>query len=80
MINLSQVEVSHSSGLWNVVLVPKDGRKGSFSLLTYNRQRDAKVAGRAIAMYAETEIVYKDRQGVIREKDSFGNDPPTVPG
>jgi hypothetical protein len=40
-----------------------------------DRKQDAVDKGRVISRNQHTELVIHDRKGVIREKDSHGNDP-----
>lgn len=65
----------------NVHIVPRtDGwavrRAGAERDSSHHRtQADAIGAGRGTAQRERTELVIHDRQGRIRDKDSFGHDP-----
>ncbi len=41
----------------------------------HDTQRDAIEAGRAIAQNQQSELIIHGRDGKIRERDSYGNDP-----
>lgn len=67
----------------NVAVEPrKDGRwavqtdktKRADSL--HDTQKAAMARGRELAMSKKTELVVKNEKGQIRQKDSYGNDPP----
>lgn len=66
----SQHIVKNSSGGWAV-------KKGGSSKATkvYSTQREAVDAGREIAKRQKAEFYIHGRDGKIREKDSYGNDP-----
>ena len=42
---------------------------------THHTQAAAEDKTRRLAKQAEVEAVYHNRQGIIKDKDSFGNDP-----
>jgi hypothetical protein len=48
--------------------------------VTFQTQRDAIRYGRGLAMEKRCELVVHGRDGRIRRKDSFGNDPRGVKG
>jgi len=50
-----------------------EGDKRASSL--HKSQRDAIDAGRNIALNNKSELVIHDRGNLIRDKDSYGNDP-----
>lgn len=50
-----------------------EGDKRASSL--HKSQRDAINAGRNIALNNKSELVIHDRGNLIRDKDSYGNDP-----
>lgn len=81
-MNLSQVDVFYEDGEWRVLIIPKDKRQKPYVLqgrndrpLGFQDRSHAWAAGRGIAAFTETDVVGKNREGVIRDKDSFGNDP-----
>lgn len=80
-MNLKQVETFYDSGSWYVLVIPKDKKSKPYVLqgrngpLGFQDRALAAAAGRGVAAFAETEWVGKNREGVIRDKDSFGNDP-----
>lgn len=53
--------------------VKKEGVKTPVS--THHTQKNAEEATRKLAKAEESEAVYHDRHGKIKDKDSFGNDP-----
>lgn len=67
----------------NVHVVPNDGRwsvklEGQKTPLSKHRtQTAAENAGRPIARAQRSELVTHRPDGRIRDKDSFGNDPPS---
>lgn len=62
-------------------VVPRDGhwavrRSGSDRVTrTFETQREAITAGREIARNQRTELYIHGRDGLIRERESYGNDP-----
>ena len=62
-------------------VVPRDGRwavrKGGAERVTrrYDTQREAVDAAREIARKQRTEVFVHGRDGRIRERNSYGNDP-----
>jgi len=66
----TQHVVKNSNGGWAV-------KKGGSSRATkiYTTQKDAIVAGRAIAKNQHAEFYIHGKDGRIREKDSYGSDP-----
>lgn len=79
------IEVLKSDGKWRVKVHETIVRQGTSipiktTINSYRLKRDAKIAGTALARYLKTEIVIKDRKGIIREKNSFGNDPEEIKG
>jgi hypothetical protein len=65
----------------NQHVVPKDGNwavRGSGSsraTRVYKTQRDAITVAREIARNQKSELIIHGRDGRIREKNSYGNDP-----
>ncbi len=49
-------------------------------LSTHSTQEEAETAGRATARADQVEFELHGRDGQIRERDSYGNDPRDVPG
>jgi hypothetical protein len=47
---------------------------------THERKSDAVDSGRALAKSMRVEFIVKKQDGRIAEKDSYGNDPRSVPG
>ena len=65
------IHVTHrSDGSWAVI-----GEGDSRASSLHDTQRDAIEAGRGIAINNGSELVIHDRNNLIRDKDSFGNDP-----
>jgi hypothetical protein len=58
--------------------VQKDGTKRASKVEP--RKQDAVDRARSQAKREKTELVIKGKDGKIQKKDSFGNDPPNVPG
>jgi hypothetical protein len=46
----------------------------------HDRQKDAIQAGRASARRAKVELLVHGRNGQIRDRSSYGNDPRRIPG
>ena len=65
----------------NQHVTPKDGRwqvKRAYSpkaTKLFDTQKEAIDFGRNIARNQKTELVIHNKQGVIRDKDSYGKDP-----
>lgn len=65
----------------NQHIVPKDdgwavkGAGNSKVTKTFETQKDAIDFGRQIAKNQESELVIHRKDGTIRDKDSYGNDP-----
>ena len=65
----------------NQHVVPKNGKwqvKGagnSKATKTFNTQKEAENFGRTIAKNQKSELITHGRNGRIRSKDSYGNDP-----
>lgn len=70
------VTVTWRIGLWYVAQEAPE----NFVVAHYLRKRDAVIAARAVAIYAGVELVVKNRNGRIGWRNSFGNDPPEIPG
>jgi len=64
------IEVKSLRGEW---VVAKRGRKSPLS--THATQAKAEAAGRREAKRDKAEFVLKGKDGRIRKKDSYGNDP-----
>ena len=60
--------------------VKRNGKALTSRSAPHNTQEQAVVAGRAIARADQVEFELHGRDGRIREKDSYGNDPRDVPG
>lgn len=58
------------NGRWSVK--PENGQRAS---RTFDTQKEAIEYGRQVAKNQESELVIHGRDGKIRDKDSFGNDP-----
>lgn len=65
----------------NQHIVPNNGKwqvKGAGNkkaTKTFNTQKEAENFGRTIAKNQKSELITHNRQGRIRSKDSYGNDP-----
>jgi len=70
----------------SVHVVPRDGRWAvqmsgvRRAKAVKDTQEEAIDVGRALAQRYRTELVVHRLDGTIRSKDSFGNDPPEIPG
>ncbi len=64
------VHVTPRDGRW---AVEREGSQRASSL--HDTQADAEAAGRATARREEVEFYLHGRDGQIRERDSYGNDP-----
>ena len=62
--------VPNSNGDWRVI---KEGNEKATS--TFQTQKEAISFGREKAKLYETELVIHGKDGKIRDKDSYGNDP-----
>ena len=58
-------------GKWNV-------DRGAQTISTHRTQQAAIEKARPIAKREETELIIRGRDGKIRSKDSYGNDPRSV--
>lgn len=68
------VHITHRvSGSWAVV-----GEGNSRASGLYDTQAEAIKVGREIAINNKSELVIHDRKNVIRDKDSYGNDPRSI--
>jgi uncharacterized protein YdaT len=47
---------------------------------TFDTQKEAVRRGRQLAEQEHGELVVHGEAGQVREKDSHGNDPPSIPG
>jgi hypothetical protein len=63
----------HVLPLGNGWAVKKEG-SGKFTLIT-ERQKDAITVARGIAKSSKSELVIHGKDGRIRARDSYGNDP-----
>lgn len=69
------IEVYHQNWKWHV------RRQGEASTLSSHEKKEAAVsAGRAVAKREGAELIVKNLDGRISEKDSHGPDPRSVPG
>lgn len=65
------IHVTHrADGSWAVI-----GEGDSRASSLHNTQGGAIEAGREIAINNRSELVIHDRHNIIRDKDSYGNDP-----
>ena len=60
----------HPSGGWQV-----KGAGNSRATIRTRTQKEAIAVGRTIAMNQKSELIVHGRNGQIRAKDSYGNDP-----
>lgn len=58
--------------------VQTDGSQRAYRV--FDTQDRAIQVGRVVAQHKQTELVVKDQQGRIRQRDSFGGDPVRFPG
>jgi len=70
---LNMIEVVKIDGMWHVRRIQPGGPPEM--IVAYARKKHAMIAGRAIAIDNEAELVEKNRKGVIVDRSSFGNDP-----
>ena len=61
----------NTSGRWKVT-------QGGATRSTHKTQKSAETAGRTIAKKYRADLVTHGRDGKIRSKDSFGNDPKSI--
>lgn len=66
----NQHVVPNPNGGWNVI-----GEGNSKASKSFETQREAISYGREIARNQDTELVIHGRNGQIRDKDTYGNDP-----
>ena len=59
-----------NNGQWQV-----KGENAARATKTFDTQEKAIAYGRNIAIHQKSELVIHNRQGRIRDKDSYGNDP-----
>ena len=65
------IHVTHrADGSWAVI-----GEKDSRASSLHDTQSKAIENGRGIAINNRSELVIHDRHNIIRDKDSYGNDP-----
>ena len=69
------IEVYHQDEQWHV---RRPGEREPLS--NHAKKDDAVAAGRAAADRESAELVIKNRDGTIAQKDSHGHDPRNVPG
>lgn len=62
------------------VMPDGEGWKISGSDKQFGTQQEAEEAGRRMAQDEEAEFFVHGRDGKIRERDSYGNDPRDIPG
>lgn len=65
----NEVHVVHKDGSWSIEIV------GNFAT-----EQEAEDAGRLLARELKKELVIHAKDGTIRKKDSYGNDPREIPG
>jgi len=70
------IETYYEDGQWKN---KRDGAQRAFGA-GYSSKEDAIVAGREAARGDKVEHIIKNQDGVISEKNSYGNDPRNVPG
>jgi len=58
-------------GRWNLNV-------GGTTKSTHNKQSTAIEKGQAVARQLETDLTVRGRDGKIRSKDSYGNDPSSI--
>ena len=69
-MNKSQHVTPHSSGGWQV-----KGANNQKATSVHKTQEQARQAAIGIARNKGSEVVVHNKQGVIRQKNSYGNDP-----
>jgi len=73
-VSYTHLHVTHrAGGPWAVI-----GEGDSRASGLYKTQAEAIKAGREIAINNKSELVIHDRDNVIRDKDSYGNDPRSI--
>lgn len=70
MARAKPVHIVPQDGRW---AVKREGNQRASSL--HDTQAEAERAGRPVARTEQTEFYLHGRDGQIREKDSYGNDP-----
>lgn len=66
----NQHVTKHPNGGWQV-----KGAGNSKPTKLFSTQREAEIYGRQIAINQKSELITHGRDGRIRSKDSYGNDP-----
>lgn len=62
-------------GKWQVL-----GENNSRATAVFDTQKEASAKGRDIAINQESELIIHGKDGKIREKNSYGNDPKSIKG
>jgi Uncharacterized protein conserved in bacteria (DUF2188) len=70
---MTEVHVVPQGGDWGIEV-------GGNIRSTHNTRDEAIRHGRHLAEELAGELVIHDSDGRVREKDSHGNDPPSIPG
>ncbi|MET4222890.1 DUF2188 domain-containing protein [Oerskovia enterophila] len=72
---MTTIETFHEDNIW------KNRRQGdSVAFAVFDTKAEAVAAGREVAIREGAEHVIKNLDGRIAEKNSYGNDPGTIPG
>ncbi len=69
------VTYSHADKIWNVKYAGEDK-----AIATFSTQEEAFEHGRDVAKQQKSELLLHGKDGAIREKNSYGNDPRGVKG
>lgn len=65
----------HPDGGWQV-----KGEKNKRATVVVDTQKEAIEKAREIAINNESELIIHNKEGKIREKNSYGNDPRSIKG
>ncbi len=71
---MPRVHVMPDRDKWKIVVDGKDEDR------TYSTQEEASQAGRERAKQLRAEFQVQGKDGTVREKDSYGNDPRDIEG
>lgn len=74
-MGINQHVTPNSDGTWNV-----KGAGNTKATNIFSTQKEAIVRAREIAINQKSEVVIHDRNGQIRDKNSYGTDPTSTKG
>lgn len=77
-MSLNMIEVVKVADRWQVRRILRDVPPAT--IVAYVLKKNAMLAGRAVAIDTNAELVIKDRKGRIMDRKSYGYDNPEHPG